>query len=173
MFALAIIGLALGAAGTVWSVSKKRDREQQLLWTGGEIRRAITHYQLHGPAGLKQLPRNLEDLVEDRRGPLPVRHLRRAYLDPMTGGEWEMIRGADGVLLGVASRATGVPLKQQGFKDEDHAFENASCYCDWRFVYVPVRPPAAGGQRKPAVGSELPGGVGSSVTFKLPGSSRP
>ncbi len=171
LFALVVIGLALGAAGTLWSVSKKRDREQQLLWTGGEIRRAIAHYQQAGPAGIKIFPRTLEDLVEDRRGPLLVRHLRRAYLDPMTGGEWQMIRGVDGELLGVASRSTGVPMKQQGFTEQDRAFANAGCYCDWRFVYVPV--PVAAGQRKPAAGSPLPGGVGSSVTFKLPGASHP
>ena len=44
LFALALIGLALGAAGTVWSVARQRDRERQLLWVGGEIRQAIGHY---------------------------------------------------------------------------------------------------------------------------------
>lgn len=138
LFALTLLGLALGAAGTVWSVVRQRDREQQLLWTGAEIRRAIGHYYQGGPGGLRQFPRSLADLTEDRRGPVVVRHLRRAYRDPMTSeGEWELIRGSDGGLTGVASKAQGQPMKQKGFSDADRAFEDAGCYCDWRFVYLP------------------------------------
>lgn len=138
LFALALLGLALGAAGTVWSVARQRDREQELLWTGGEIRTAIGRYYLSGPGGLRSFPRTLDDLVEDRRGPKTLRHLRRAYRDPMGGGaDWEWIRGADGALIGVASTHRGTPIKQRGFSEENAAFEEAACYCDWRFVYVP------------------------------------
>jgi type II secretory pathway pseudopilin PulG len=148
LFALALLGLALGAAGTVWSVVRQRDREQQLLWAGGEIRRAIGHYYQAGPGGLRAFPRSLQDLVEDRRGAAVVRHLRSAYPDPMTPtGEWELIRGSDGALTGVASKAKGQPMKQKGFAEADRAFEDAECYCDWRFVYLPQlqqRPGKAG-----------------------------
>ena len=138
LFALALLGLALGAAGTVWSAARQRDRERQLLWTGGEIRKAIGQYYLAGPGGLRSFPRSLEDLVDDRRGPVPRRHLRRAYLDPLTdNAEWEWIRGSDGTLTGVASRSRGKPIKQRGFDDANETFENSDCYCDWRFVYVP------------------------------------
>jgi hypothetical protein len=100
--------------------------------------RAIGHYYQGGPGGLRQFPRSLADLTEDRRGPVVVRHLRRAYRDPMTSeGEWELIRGSDGGLTGVASKAQGQPMKQKGFSDADRAFEDAGCYCDWRFVYLP------------------------------------
>lgn len=138
LFALALLGLALGAAGTVWSVARQRDREQQLLWTGGEIRKAIAHYYQGGPGGLRAYPRSLQDLTEDRRGAVMVRHLRRAYPDPMTpDGDWELIRGSDGGLTGVASKARAQPMKQKGFTEENRAFEDADCYCDWRFVFVP------------------------------------
>ncbi len=136
LFALALLGLALGAAGTVWSVVRQRDREQQLLWTGGEIRRAIGHYYQGGPGGLRVYPRSLQELTDDHRGPAVVRHLRRAYRDPMTDSDdWELIRGSDGGLIGVASKAKGKPMKQQGFAEADRAFQGAECYCEWRFVF--------------------------------------
>ena len=152
LFALALLGLALGAAGTVWSAARQRDRERQLLWAGGEIREAIGHYYLAGPGGLRAFPRSIDDLLEDRRGPVLVRHLRQAYLEPMTDSpDWEWIRGADGSLTGVASRGRGKPIKQKGFADENLAFEDMECYCDWRFVYVPEL------QRKPS-GISVSGG---------------
>ena len=151
LFALALLGLALGAAGTVWSVARQRDREQQLLWTGAEIRRAIGHYYHSAPGGLPAFPRSLQDLTDDNRGPVVVRHLRRAYRDPLTpDGEWELIRGSDGGLTGVASKAKGQPLKQKGFKDADRAFEDAACYCDWRFVFVSELQQAPGRVAAPA-----------------------
>lgn len=151
LFAVALLGLALGAAGTVWSVVRQRDREQQLLWTGAEIRRAIGHYYQSTPGGLHAYPRSLQDLTEDNRGPVVVRHLRRAYRDPMTpDGEWELIRGSDGGLTGVASKAKGQPMKQKGFKDADRAFEDATCYCDWRFVFVSKLQQAPGKVAAPA-----------------------
>ena len=152
LFALALLGLALGAAGTVWSAARQRDRERQLLWAGGEIREAIGHYYLSGPGGLRAFPRSIDDLLEDRRGPTVVRHLRQAYRDPMTDspeGEW--IRGADGSLTGVASLGRGKPIKQKGFTEKNLAFEDMECYCDWRFVYVPEL------QRRPS-GASVAGG---------------
>jgi hypothetical protein len=53
-------------------------------------------------------------------------------------GDWELIRGSDGGLTGVASKARGQPMKLKGFTDENRAFEDADCYCDWRFVYLPL-----------------------------------
>lgn len=138
LFVLALLGLALGAAGTVWSVVRQRDREQQLLWAGGEIRRAIGQYYQGGPGGLRSFPQSLQDLTEDRRGPVMVRHLRRVYRDPMTpDGDWELIRASDGGLTGVASKAQGTPMKRKGFAEADRAFEDADCYCDWHFVFLP------------------------------------
>lgn len=159
LFALALLGLALGAAGTVWSVVRQRDREQQLLWVGGEIRRAIGHYYQAGPGGLRAFPRSLQDLTADERGAVLIRHLRQAYPDPMTPtGEWELIRGSDGALIGVASKAKGTPMKQKGFAEADRAFEDAGCYCDWRFVYLPQL------QQRPGKAGNTPFGAPSGST---------
>jgi len=139
LFAIAILGFAMAAVGTVWSAAAKRDREQQLMWTGGQFRRAIASYYTNGPPGVREFPRDLADLLEDRRGPIVRRHLRRLYPDPVTGiFDWQVLRLPDASIIGVASSSTQAPLKRAGFPDADSTFENASCYCDWRFVYLPA-----------------------------------
>lgn len=139
LFALAILGFAVATAGTVWTTAAKREREQQLLWVGGQFRRAIAGYYTNGPPGVREFPRDLADLLEDRRGPVVRRHLRQLYPDPVTGNfDWQIVRLPDASIIGVASNSTQEPLKRVGFTEADSTFENASCYCDWRFVYLPA-----------------------------------
>jgi type II secretory pathway pseudopilin PulG len=143
LFAILVIGMALAMAGTVWSTSARREREAQLLWTGDQYTRAIKNYYMRGPAGVRQFPQSLDDLVSDRRGPVPLRHLRRIYPDPITGqADWQIERLADGAIIGLRSASQGRPIKQAGFRPDQASFEEAECYCDWLFVY---RPPRAGG----------------------------
>jgi type II secretory pathway pseudopilin PulG len=147
LFAITILGLAVAAGGVLWSATIRRDRESQLLWVGGQYQRAIASYYLAGPPGLRQLPASLADLLEDRRGPALVRHLRRLYADPMTGrGDWNLELSAEGAILGVRSRATGRPMKRARFEAGLEGFENAECYCDWAFRYVPPRSRASNAQ---------------------------
>lgn len=139
LFAIAILGFAMAAIGTVWSVAAKREREQQLLWTGDQFRRAIASYYNGGPPGVRAFPRDMADLIEDRRGPVVRRHLRRLYPDPVTRAfDWQIQRLPDNSIIGVSSISTDEPLKRVGFADTDLSFENASCYCEWRFVYLPA-----------------------------------
>jgi type II secretory pathway pseudopilin PulG len=138
LFAVVLLGLAVATAGTLWTVTARRDREAQLLWTGSQYQRAIESYFLRGPAGDRQFPATLDDLLEDRRGPVMLRHLRRLYPDPITGSsDWDLDRMADGSIFGVRSAAQGRPLKQGGFRPEHAPFEGAECYCDWVFDFVP------------------------------------
>jgi type II secretory pathway pseudopilin PulG len=138
LFVIALLGLGLAAAGTVWKVSTQRDKERQLLWVGHQYRQAIERYYLHGPAGVRAYPRRLEDLLEDRRGPEPVRHLRRMYPDPMTPtGEWGLVFLADGQIVGVHSNSGHEPMKKAGFIARDAFFADATSYADWRFIYMP------------------------------------
>ena len=138
LFAIVVLGFALAAAGTLWSMNAQRDREAQLLWVGNQYRQAIASYYLKGPPGVLQYPQSLADLIEDTRGPIPKRHLRRLYPDPMTGRpDWNLEHLGDGSVFGVRSTAEGRPLKQAGFGPGLAAFEGAECYCDWAFVYLP------------------------------------
>ena len=85
LFAVVVLGLALSTAGTVWSAASQRQREAELLWVGTQYMRAIESYYVHAPSGIRHYPRSLGELVEDRRGAVMRRHLRRLYPDPMTG----------------------------------------------------------------------------------------
>jgi len=139
LFAVALFGIALAAAGSVWSTTARRDRESQLLFAGDAIRAAIASYYAAGPA--HQLPRELADLVQDERAPLVRRHLRRVYADPMTGrADWELLRDPDGGIYGVRSTSALEPIKRANFPDADAEFNGATCYCDWRFEFSPTRP---------------------------------
>lgn len=138
LFAVAFLGVGAAATGTLWSVSGRRAMERELLFVGHEFRQALERYYRMGPAGARQYPRSLEDLLVDRRTGVEHHHLRQVYRDPMTGRrDWELIIIPDGSIVGVKSRATGRPLKRASFAPDDAGFEDADCYCDWRFVYLP------------------------------------
>jgi type II secretory pathway pseudopilin PulG len=139
LFAVAVLGFALSAAGTLWTVSARREREAQLLWVGAQYQHAVARYYHSGPPGLQQYPQSIDDLLEDRRGPVLMRHLRSRYPDPMTGAaDWILDRLPDGSILGVRSASQARPIKQAGFNPEQAAFAEAACYCDWAFVYLPA-----------------------------------
>jgi type II secretory pathway pseudopilin PulG len=139
LLAVAFLGIALAAVGTVWALAARREREAELLFVGDAYRSAIAHYYASGP-GAHRFPEKLEDLVEDRRVPLPRRHLRRIYPDPMTGrADWQLIRDPEGGIAGVSSSSPKAPVKRANFQPPDDDFAGAECYCDWKFEYTPAR----------------------------------
>lgn len=144
---VALVGVALAGVGQLWSTNAKRDKEAQLLFVGDEFRRAIGSYY-EGSPGVHQFPQALEDLLEDRRLPVVRRHLRKIYVDPMTGGtEWGLVKNGNAI-LGVHSLSQDKPLKTANFRAEDAPFEGSRAYADWTFAYRPASavsaPPAPG-----------------------------
>lgn len=138
LFAIVVLGLALSAAGTLWSAASQRERETELLWIGEQYIRAIETFYLYAPGGARHYPRSLQDLVEDRRGPALRRHLRKLYRDPMTGRlDWELEQLADGGIVGVRSRSSKQPFRRVGMGPAMIDFEKADSYGDWAFVYNP------------------------------------
>jgi type II secretory pathway pseudopilin PulG len=112
-----------------------RERETELLYAGNQYRRAIERYYL---SGLAQYPRSLEDLLKDPRKPNTERYLRKLYPDPLTAkGEWGIMKGPDGGIMGVYSQSEDKPIKVSGFALANRDFENAGKYSDWKFVYSP------------------------------------
>lgn len=135
LLAIAILGIGLAAAGTVWTLQAQREREAQLLFVGHAYRDAIARYYSGGPVA-HQLPQELAELLQDERQPLARRYLRQLYPDPMTGrADWQLLRDPDGGIYGVASSSQHVPLKRANFTDEDVEFAGADCYCKWRFEF--------------------------------------
>jgi type II secretory pathway pseudopilin PulG len=139
LIAVVILGVALSAVGEVWHTQARREREQELLFIGREFRAAIAAYYRTG----RQYPQDISDLLEDKRWPEPRHYLRRLYADPMTGAaDWTLLR-ADALgfagtgITGIASSSQAAPLKTAGFSSDEEEFKDATCYCDWKFVYVP------------------------------------
>ncbi|MDA8129061.1 MAG: type II secretion system protein [Betaproteobacteria bacterium] len=155
---IALIGMGLAAAGTLWHTESQREREAELLFVGDQYRQAIRSYYALDTAQ-PRLPQSIDDLLEDNRRPSVVRHLRRAYRDPLTGGEFALIREPDTRgIVGVYSRAPGQPFKIAGFSAKDEAFKGAKTYAGWRFVFdLPATVRTAPASQQPP---DLPSGRG-------------
>ena len=161
LFAVALAGVALAGAGQLWSTAVQREREAELLFVGEQFRQAIERYYEHSP-GAPRYPDRLEALLADERFVVTRRHLRRLYVDPMTGrADWALVRRPDGGILGVHSRSDAVPRKKSGFGWRYASFDDAASYRDWVFVHrSDETPPAAVTPEPPAaVAPEPPAAV--------------
>lgn len=144
---LVLAGLALGALRVTESarVSRQREAERQLLFVGRQYREAIARYTARGAGALSGPPKKLDDLLTDKRLPVPAHDLRRLFPDPMTGrADWEVLRDASGGIVGVRSRSRGKPLQRQGFDPEETGFAGAASYAEWTFTATPGATPGAG-----------------------------
>jgi type II secretory pathway pseudopilin PulG len=139
LMAVAIVGIAMTAANRYWSTLVQREREAELLFRGHQIQAAIGSYFENPPTGQsKQYPRAIADLLRDPRYPQTRRHLRKWYPDPLTGNsDWTLIWDEGGRIRGVHSQHQGHPLKSGNFPKNFSAFEMATSYTDWKFVYTP------------------------------------
>jgi len=119
LIAVAIFGLGSVGAARILASSDRGDREVELLFVGGQFRSAIQGYYESGPmAG--QYPPTLEDLLQDGRVPITRRHLRRIFVDPMSGkAEWGTVPSPQGGIMGVYSLSKSTPMKRQNFAKED------------------------------------------------------
>lgn len=137
LFLIAGLGVAMAALGVVWQTFAQRENEAELLFIGDQYRKALASYQRATPGTAKRYPANLEDLLQDPRFPHTVRHLRRLYRDPMTGGkEWGLARDTDKGIVGVYSLSEKVPRKKAGFALGLESFAEAKTYRDWVFKAV-------------------------------------
>lgn len=112
----------------------QRAKEAELLFIGDQFRRAIkSYYSTSAGGGVRELPRSLDDLLEDQRFPMPVRHLRRIYRDPMTGrNDWVLVQGASGI-IGIHSSSMAPTVKQADFSPQDRDFSDKTIYAEWVF----------------------------------------
>lgn len=145
-----IMGAALASTGALFSHEAQREKERELLFVGSQFRQAIESYYRHSP-GTNAWPRTLDDLIEDKRFPMPQHHLRRVYLDPLTGkADWKLVATPDGAgFMGVYSPSEQAPIKTGNFDAADAAFEDAKKYAQWQFVYVPPQPQQAQAPQPP------------------------
>lgn len=132
---VALSALGLASAGESWTQSARRDREQELLRIGQLYAQALTRYRDMSPGSVKQLPRELDELLLDRRFVGTVRHLRQLYPEPLSAdGRWELLRGDDDRIQGVRSRSNEAPLASRGVRRPGLELPAATRYADWKFL---------------------------------------
>ena len=136
---VAIMGLGLAAFSEIASHTAQREKEAELLFRGDQFRQGIAAYYKKE----QRYPQSLEQLLLDKRYPMPVRHLRRLYPDPMTGAaDWGLVEAPGGGVMGVHSKSDLHPIKTGNFALKDMEFEKARTYADWKFVHSPPGLPA-------------------------------
>ncbi|MEC5217694.1 type II secretory pathway pseudopilin PulG [Actimicrobium sp. GrIS 1.19] len=135
---VAIIGIASAASLQVGGLLGRRAAEEELLDIGAEFRAALISYAATTPAGQMTMPQTLQDLIKDPRYPNVRRHLRKLYVDPITGVEgWGTLTApsAAGVgIVGVYSLSTAAPIKVGNFDEPFKHFQNKTSYQDWKFM---------------------------------------
>lgn len=144
LFLVVMTSAGLAALGKAWSQQAQRERERELQFRGEAIAAAIASYQKASPNRAADLPRSLDDLLEDRRGPRTLHHLRQRYADPFTGQpDWELVsQTPDKTRFGaVRSRSDQALLRE--WTPSGMALSKAS---DWLFMAAAdaAQPPASG-----------------------------
>ena len=89
---ITLLGVGLSAAVTRWSQVVQREREAELLFRGEAIVRGLERFQQDRPG---TLPETLDELVEGK-------YLRRAWVDPMTGRSFRILRAENALATGAS-----------------------------------------------------------------------
>ena len=137
MVFLAILALGSAAVLSAGASLQRRMNEEELLFIGAQFAEAFKSYLEATPAGQRNYPAKLEELLRDPRYPGVRRHLRRIYVDPMTGkAEWGLVP-APGGIIGVHSLSPRAPLKIAEFEPAFSVLTGKTSYVDWKFGFVP------------------------------------
>jgi type II secretory pathway pseudopilin PulG len=134
LFAVVLLGILMSIAGVVWDTEARREKELQLLFVGQQYQQAIASYHSLLINDQNQFPKSIDELLEDHRFPMPVRHLRKRFVDPITNSaEWSLVLEGDRIVA-VHSTSKEAPLKRNNFPDEHADFAGAKTYSEWLFV---------------------------------------
>ncbi|WP_305043182.1 hypothetical protein [Geoalkalibacter sp.] len=155
LVAVVILGIGSAMAGVSWQAASQRAKEQELLWVGQQYLRAIENFYTTDIAGRARqasalgetsqqqrrapglLPNSIDELLRDPRAAQIVRHLRKAYKDPMTGEDFVLIKDPGGRIRGVRSSSTLTPFKTENFPKGLEKLAGADSYAKWEFAYDP------------------------------------
>ncbi|MFC5480684.1 type II secretion system protein [Massilia suwonensis] len=146
---VAILGMVGAATVKVDSLLRRAAAEQELLEIGAAYSAALRSYAAATPKGYTPVPPTLQDLLKDPRFPGTRRHLRKIFVDPITGGtQWGIVYQGENVgVLAVYSLSQAKPLKVANFDARFPHFENREHLSEWKFSaaegvpVTPVRPP--------------------------------
>ena len=145
LVAIVLFGLGSVGAARVLASAERQEREHELLFVGAQFRSAIASYYAAVP-GAGRYPPTMADLLQDPRFPGLRRHLRRIFVDLITGtAEWGLVQAPQGGIMGVYSLSTREPSKRANFEGPNANFNamaqrvtpESYSYRDWQFVYLP------------------------------------
>ena len=133
---LAIMALVAAAGLKMGTLLQRAAAEEELLEIGAQFSEALRRYAAATPPGKPTQPATLQDLLRDPRFPTTRRHLRKIFVDPVTGkAEWGVIYLGDKVgVLGVYSLSNQRPLKIANFDIRFLNMENREKISDWKFL---------------------------------------
>jgi type II secretory pathway pseudopilin PulG len=133
---VAVIGLVAASTLKMGALLQRARAEQELLNIGAEFSDALQSYANATPAGQPPQPPSLKELLKDPRFPGVRRHLRKLFVDPMTGSaEWGVVYLADKVgVIAVYSLSDAKAIKLSNFPSRYQVFEGKSLVSDWRFT---------------------------------------
>lgn len=136
MVLVAIIGLVGAAALKADTLLRRAAAERELLEIGAAFGEALRSYAEATPRGQPQQPPTLQELLKDPRFPGVRRHLRKIFVDPVTGrAEWGIVYAAgERGVLAVYSLSRARPLKVANFDARFPNFENKERLSDWKFA---------------------------------------
>lgn len=139
-----IIGLVGAATLKIGALLQRAAAEEELLDIGAAFSAALDSYAAATPQGASPYPPSLRELLKDPRVPGVRRHLRKIFVDPLTGkAEWGVVYLGDGTtgVVAVHSLSTARPLKVANFDSRFAGLDNADTVSAWRFK---ARDPALG-----------------------------
>lgn len=136
VFFVAMLGLVGAATLKVDTLLRCAAAEQDLLEIGAAFSEALRSYAAATPRGYPTAPPTLQDLLKDPRFPGTRRHLRKIFVDPVTGkDEWGIVYQGDKVgVLAVYSLSQAQPLKLANFDARFLNFENKEHLSEWKFT---------------------------------------
>ena len=186
LVAIAIIGITTSVVGMSLRQAAKIEKEKELLWIGHQYRQAIKDYYIYHQKRFQQAsahaqmnisgqvipqfyPTSIDDLLKDPSSAGTLRHLRKKYIDPMTGkDDWVLIpvgstgQSGEGQAVsgqsfwGVRSNSDNATLKRDNFLLEDFRFKGKTKYSEWEFSYNPQEDPSVIGQQPVLQGQPTP-----------------
>lgn len=153
LLVVVLLGLTLTLAARQWTLLVQRELEAELLAKGIEIQQALMLYSATMKAG-RVVPGEVypQSLAELTRPPKPF--LRKVYGDPLSHGDWELVRAPTGGVMGVRSPSTAAPIRRHGFPLVVRHFDGLPRYRDWVFQH-----PNPSSFTTPVVGEPTPTGL--------------
>lgn len=167
---VAIIGLVGAATLKADALLRRAAAEQELLEIGAAFSEALKSYADATPRGQPTYPPSLQELLKDTRSPAVRRHLRKIFVDPVTGkAEWGIVHaGNDSGVLAVYSLSSAKPLKVANFDARFANLENREHISDWKFAALGQgvgQPGQQGQQAQP--GQDAAPGAGETAPASL------